>query len=383
MTTVAIIPARGGSKGITDKNLQPVHGVPLVVRAIRTARDCLTIDEVVVSTDSERIARVAENNGARVITRPDDLSGDEASSESALLHAIDQLPEAEHVVFIQCTSPFIDPRDVDRAVRMVSAGDADCAFSGLEDHGFRWEETTEGFQPLGHEKSTRPRRQDLPPRVVETGAFYVFRAQGLKDSGSRFHGRVGCVRVGRREALEIDSLEDLSLARELAMASDPKARIDEVDAVVLDFDGVQTDDHVIVTEKGVESVRVSRKDGHGVKLLREAGIPVLIISTETNQVVSKRGEKLQVEVIQGVSDKGTALATWLDEQGLEAERVVYLGNDVNDRAALEMVGWPVVVAGAHPEVVPLARIVLESSGGEGAVRELADMIIANRKGGDD
>jgi len=178
VTTVAIIPARGGSKGITDKNLQPVHGVPLVVRAIRSAKDAVMIDEVIVSTDSERIARVAENNGARVITRPDDLSGDEASSESALLHAIDQLAEVEQVVFIQCTSPFIDPRDLDRAVRMVASGEADCAFSGLEDYGFRWEETTEGFQPVGRSvlclspPGAQRLRQSLPRarRLCASGA---------------------------------------------------------------------------------------------------------------------------------------------------------------------------------------------------------------------
>ena len=198
MSCIAIIPARGGSKGIQDKNLQPVHGVPLVARAVRAAISSVTVDTVYVSTDTERIASVAARSGAEVIKRPAEISGDEASSEAALLHALEQAPDAEIVVFIQATSPFIDPMDIDSAVRMVRDGQFDSVFAGLEDHGFRWEQRGEAFEPLGHDAASRPRRQDLPHRVIETGAFYVFRAKGLRDSGSRFHGRIGCVEVGRR-----------------------------------------------------------------------------------------------------------------------------------------------------------------------------------------
>mgnify|MGYP001600000951 FL=1 len=383
MSTVAIIPARGGSKGIKDKNLQPVSGVPLVARAIRAALGTVTIDTVYVSTDTERIASVAETNGAEVIKRPAELSGDEASSESALIHALETIPDADVVVFIQATSPFIDPLDLDKAVRMVRDGQFDAVFSGLEDHGFRWEEHHGAFDPLGHQASSRPRRQDLPHRVVETGAFYVFRAKGLKDSGSRFHGRIGCVEVARRESLEIDSLEDLRLARELAMAGEVATGIGPVDAMVCDFDGVHTDDHVWVDQKGVESVRVSRTDGYGIKLLREAGVRVLILSTEKNPVVTQRAEKLGVDVLQGQDDKGEALVSWASEHEVDLGRVAYLGNDVNDSPALERVGWPVVVADAHPDVKPLARMVLRTKGGEGAVRELADMIVRGREGDND
>jgi len=375
VSTVAIIPARGGSKGILDKNLQPVHGIPLVARAVRSAVAAVHIDQVYVSTDSSRIASVAEANGAKVINRPASISGDEASSESAILHALDDIKDADVVAFIQCTSPFIDPHDLDKACRMVSEGEADVVFSGVEDHGFRWEERDGSFHPTGHDAASRPRRQDLAPRVMETGAFYVFREKGLRDSGSRFHGTISAVRVGRREALEIDSAEDLSLARELAMNAESSKTIGPLDAVVCDFDGVHTDDHVWVDEKGVESVRVSRSDGYGIKLLKEAGYTVLILSTEKNPVVAARAKKLDVEVIQGQDNKADALDTWLEKNSIDASRVAYLANDVNDIPALERVGWPVVVADAHPSVKVMARISLRSNGGEGAVRELVDLIL--------
>lgn len=379
MSTVAIIPARGGSKGITDKNLQPVHGVPLVARAIRAALGAVTIDRVYVTTDSDRIAAVAESNGAHVIKRPVEISDDQASSESAILHALEQLTDVSLVVFIQCTSPFIDPHDLDRATRMVIDGECDVAFSALEDHGFRWELRSGYLDPLGHELGKRPRRQDLPKRVLETGAFYVFRPSGIESSGSRFHGRIKAVEVTRREALEIDTLEDLQMARELAMASEVSGTLGPVSCVVFDFDGVHTDDHVWVDQDGKESVRVKRGDGLGVGMLVSEGISVLILSTEKNPVVSKRAEKLGVEVLQGQADKAEALEKWLSTKNINPSDVAYLGNDVNDEGCLKLVGWPVVVADAHPAIKPLARMVLKNSGGEGAVRELADVVLATPK----
>jgi len=375
VSTVAIIPARGGSKGIADKNLQPVHGVSLVARAVRSALATSSIDRVYVSTDADRIAAVAQSNGATVITRPPEISGDDASSESAILHALESIPDAEIVVFIQASSPFIDPKHLDEAVSMMKSGTFDAVFSATEDHGFRWEAKGDEFVPLGHQLSSRPRRQDLPHRVVETGAFYLFRARGFTQAGSRFHGRVGCVTVGRRESLEIDTPEDLQLARELAMAGESTTRIGPIDAVVFDFDGVHTDDFVFVSQDGAESVRVSRRDGYGITLLKKAELPLLILSTEKNPIVATRAKKLGVDVLQGQDDKASALHQWASTHSIDLQRVAYLGNDVNDAPALGLVGWPVVTGDAHPDVKLLARVVLQSHGGSGAVRELADLIL--------
>ncbi len=376
MSTVAIIPARGGSKGILDKNLQPVHGVPLVARAVRSAVAAVQIDQVYVSTDSSRIASVAEANGAKVINRPATLSGDEASSESAILHALDEIGDADVVAFIQCTTPFIEPLEIDRACRMIKSGEFDSVFSGSEDHSFRWLETERGiYSPEGHSLEQRTRRQDLGTAIIETGAFYVFKAENLRIYGSRFHGRVGSVVTSKRNALQIDTAEDLNIARQLASQDSVRSEFGPIEAVVFDFDGVHTDDSVWLDQEGRETVRVSRSDGYGVRLLRASGIRLLILSMETNPVVAQRATKLQIEVIQGENDKGVALRSWLTANALDPARVAYLGNDVNDIPALEQVGWPVVVADAHPAARVLGRLILRSRGGEGAVRELADLIL--------
>jgi N-acylneuraminate cytidylyltransferase len=117
----------------------------------------------------------------------------------------------------------------------------------------------------------------------------------------------------------------------------------------------------------------------GVSKLRAAGIPVLILSTETNKVVGARARKLRVDVRQAVDDKAAALRGWADEKGIPLSRIAYLGNDVNDLSCLEIVGWPVAVPEAHPLVLAASRVILSRSGGAGAVRDLADRVLRARE----
>src|SRR3954471_8585828 len=146
--TVAVIPARGGSKGVPRKNLRRVGGVPLIARAIAAARAADRIDRVVVSTDDEQIGAVAREWGAEVVSRPAELSGDTASSESAVEHALDELARfgiaVGIVVLVQATSPFIDPADLDAAVERVRAGESDAVFSAVESWGFLWRTSSDG-----------------------------------------------------------------------------------------------------------------------------------------------------------------------------------------------------------------------------------------------
>jgi len=138
---VAIVPARGGSKGLPGKNLAPVAGVPLITRTIRAAVGASRIDAVFVSTDDDRIADAAHAEGAGVIRRPVELAGDTASSESALLHALDEIAAGAGTlpgvtVFLQATSPFVDSADLDEAVRRVVDGEDDVVFSVVPSHAF-------------------------------------------------------------------------------------------------------------------------------------------------------------------------------------------------------------------------------------------------------
>ncbi|RBP68232.1 N-acylneuraminate cytidylyltransferase [Brevibacterium sanguinis] len=373
--TVAIIPARGGSKGIPLKNLQKVAGVSLLARAVHAARATPSIDRVIVSTDHPDIAAEAVRAGAEVSHRPADLAGDSATSESALIHTLGGLDEwFDTTVFLQCTSPFIDSASIDSAVRRVASGGADVVFSAVEDHSFLWRLDDDGHAvAVGHEASFRPRRQDRAKHFNETGAFYVMRTDGLLEHGHRFFGRIAIEEVPAEHAREIDDMSDLTLVRALASTQET-AEIIDVDALVTDFDGVHTDDGAYVDEDGNEQVRVHRGDGMGVSRLVRAGVPVMILSKERNPVVTRRAEKLHVDVTQGVDDKARVLRAWIEGNGLDPARVAYVGNDINDLEAFDVVGWPIAVADAHPKVRAAARVVLDRSGGRGAVREVCDLI---------
>ena len=149
----------------------------------------------------------------------------------------------------------------------------------------------------------------------------------------------------------------------------------DIDLVVFDFDGVMTDNAVWIMEDGTELVRCNRSDGWGLARMRDAGIEMLVLSTEKNHVVAARCAKLGIPVVQGVGDKGMVLSSILADRGIDPNRVVYVGNDINDAECLQIVGTSVVAADAHPSVMPLATVVLTHAGGHGAVRELSDLIL--------
>jgi len=213
-----VIPARGGSKGVPAKNVRRVGGVPLVARAVATARRAALIDEVFVSTEDEQIALVAVEAGARIIRRPLDLAGDTASSESALLHALDSIAceGGDILVFMQSTSPFIDSGDLDAAIERVRDGESDVVFAAARTHGFLWRNTEVGAQGINHDERRRLRRQYSEPQFLETGAFYVMRVDGFRAAGHRFFGRVGVAVVPAITAIDVDTTDDLEVARRLA-----------------------------------------------------------------------------------------------------------------------------------------------------------------------
>ncbi|MGA5573393.1 cytidylyltransferase domain-containing protein [Streptomyces koyangensis] len=388
---LAVIPARGGSKGVPGKNLAEVGGVPLVARAVHACRTARLVSEVLVSTDDPAIAEAARAAGATAVERPAPLSGDTATSEAAVLHALDT-DEARHgrladvVLLVQCTSPFLTADDVDGVTAAVLEG-ADTAVTAAPFHGFLWRDLATGATPssghgVNHDAAHRPRRQDRPEDLLETGAAYAMRGDGFRAVRHRFFGRTALVRTDPARVLEIDDPHDLARARALAPLLDrneaPGVRRPgpgDVDAVVLDFDGTQTDDTVQIDAEGRERVSVHRGDGLGIAALRDAGIPLLILSTEQNPVVTARARKLRIPVLHGVDRKDEALKQWCDEQGVDPARVLYAGNDANDLPCFALAGWPVAVASAHEPVRRAARAVTTAPGGRGAIREIASWLL--------
>ena len=148
--------------------------------------------------------------------------------------------------------------------------------------------------------------------------------------------------------------------------------------IVFDFDGVLTDNRVLVTDDGREAAWCHRSDGLGLAALRRIGVPTLILSTETNPIVAHRARKLQTECIHGCDDKWAQLDDLLKARAIDAAAVAYVGNDINDLECLRHVGLPIAVADAYQPVKKIARLVTERPGGYGAVREICDLIVRAR-----
>ena len=380
--TAAIILARGGSKGLPGKNLTKLGGVSLVGRSVLAASKAAGVDTVWVSTDDAAIAAEAQAFGAEVIERPASLSGDTASSESGWLHAVSmielQYPGLSRLVFLQCTSPFTRGTDIDACLTAMAEKNADCGLSVAQDHYFYWQRDEDGlgFGTNHAHLEQRKRRQDLPDSFRETGAIYCANAAPFKAHGQRFCGTVALCLIDR-PALEIDSHSDLAEAEALIQREVDAPDLSGVKALVMDFDGVHTDDKVHVDQNGVESVTTSRSDGLGLGRLREAGTcKLLILSKERNPVVAARGAKLGIEVLQGIDDKARALSDWLAGQGVSPAQALFVGNDVNDLPAIEVAGLGACPSDAHPQVMASVDWIVNRPGGNGALRQICDALLA-------
>lgn len=387
VSVCAVVPARGGSRGVPRKNLRLLGGEPLVVRAIRTLRSVDGVDQVVVTTDDTEIACAARSAGARTIDRPPELASDTASSESALLHALDHLESCgrlpDVLVFAQATSPFIDADRLAEAVRLVRDGVHDVAFSVVRTHVHLWRHGEHGPEGVNHDLRRRLRRQDMEPQLQETGAFYVMRTEGFRRHRHRFFGSITMVEVDPADAIEIDSEQDLRLAGELVRqrrATDalPAAPTVAARAVVTAFDGVHTDGSLVLDDEGRESAAVHPADAEGVQRLRRADRPVAMLTSGVDRLARMRAERLGVPALEGTPDKLTALRAWARDHQVALQDIAYLGHDVTDVEVLAAVGWPVVTADAHPACRVAARHVLRRPGGQGAVRELADRVLATK-----
>lgn len=150
--------------------------------------------------------------------------------------------------------------------------------------------------------------------------------------------------------------------------------INEIDALVFDFDGVLTDNKVLVHQDGSESVLCNRGDGLGFDVLRKLQIPTYILSSETNPVVSQRAKKLKTDVIQGTSNKLEALAKLCNEEHYDINKIFFIGNDLNDYHAMKACGYSACPSDSHPKIKQISSHVLSSGGGAGVVRELLDEI---------
>ncbi|UWX58599.1 acylneuraminate cytidylyltransferase family protein [Chlorobaculum sp. MV4-Y] len=217
MRTAAIIPARGGSKGLKNKNIHPIAGLPLLAWSVLQASDAEHVDQVFVTTDDAAIAQVARQFGAEVIDRPEHISGDKATSESALLHALEVIAERygaepETVVFLQATSPLRKPGDIDRAVELFRRDGADSLISVTRaDDLTIWEQRGGDWNSVNFDYRNRGMRQDRPSQFIENGSIYLFTPSVLRKFGNRIGQKLSVYPMEFWQTWEIDTIEEVDL----------------------------------------------------------------------------------------------------------------------------------------------------------------------------
>ncbi|MBI1920073.1 MAG: acylneuraminate cytidylyltransferase [Geobacter sp.] len=386
---LAIIPARGGSKGIPGKNIRMVAGLPLIAHSIRAALEAKSVSKTIVSTDDLEIADVSRSFGAEVIMRPEELALDATPTEPVLRHVLETIAQEpgfvpEHVVLLQPTSPLRTADDIDAAYELFLSEGRDSLLSVCPYHGFIWSEGGKTARPLNYDYRNRPRRQDMS-QFLENGSIYIFGRDRFIAENNRLCGTISLYVMPEERSPEIDTLFDLELVEQLFRArkkDNPaglEARIGKIRMLVTDVDGVLTDGGMYYGPQGEALKLFNTRDGMGLELVRKAGIQVAIITKENSEIVRSRARKLKIEEVHvGIEDKFSELVKLLERHGLKPEQVCYVGDDVNDLEVMRGVGLPVAVADAVTPVRDVAAYVTRACGGKGAVREVCDLLIATR-----
>lgn len=426
---LAIIPARGGSKSLPRKNLKLLGGFPLIAYSIAAAQQAETVTRLIVTTDDEEIARVAESFNAEVpFLRPAELARDDTTDLPVFQHALRWLDkyegyQPEVVVQLRPTSPFRPRPCVDAAVRALLAdqrADSVRAVVASGQNPYKmWRPSPGGLmEPLLAHESAEPYnepRQRLPQTYWQTGHVDVARYDTIMRRHSMTGDAVRPFILDPVYSADIDTPLDWERAEWLLargsldivrpaegapyseeyparpdayshrhgesaavwQSEEVRRKLARVRLLALDFDGVLTDNRVLVRQDGTESVWCDRADGLGLALLRQRGLEAIVLSTETNPCVTARARKLGVECVQGCEVKLDVLRRVAGERNLGPHEVAFVGNDVNDLECLRWAGLPIAVADADAEVRAAAHVVTSRAGGRGAVREVTDALIAH------
>lgn len=376
---VAFIPVRGGSKSIPLKNIKMIAGKPLVYWGIKAAEECREIDKIYVSTDSETIKQTVESFGLQrvcVIERDKETATDTASTESAMLEFA-QKWEFDNIVLIQATSPLLTADDLSGGFKLFGEAGTDSVLSVVRQKRFIWkldEKKTATAQ--NYDIYHRPRRQEMEGYCVENGAFYITSKERLLESQNRISGKIRGYEMDEASYFEIDEPEDWALIEKLLSSRKKKnLHIPDIKMFLTDCDGCLTDGGMYYSETGDELKKFNTLDGMGFQLLRERGIITGIITGEKVELNKRRAEKLHVDILKmGIKSKIDVIRQLSAEYGISLKNIAYVGDDINDLEAIRQVGFGCAVKNGVKEVTDAADYVTMAAGGEGAIREIADLL---------
>lgn len=375
--TVALVPLRGGSKSISKKNIKPLAGKPLCSWVLKTATDAKVFDQIYVSTDSDEIVSVVNDLqlGINLIMRPRELATDTASTESVMLHFMEEV-DFDILATIQATSPLVRVEDFVRALQKFETEQLDSLLTGVRLRRFFW--SPEG-EPLNYNPQKRPLRQNFDGSIMENGAFYLTRRAVLEKYRSRLGGIIGVYEMDKDTAVELDEPGDWPIVEALLRKRNKDSlaeKLGKIKLLAMDCDGVLTDGGMYYSENGDELKKFNTRDGQGLALLQAKGIKTAIITGEESEAVKRRTQKLKIDdLFTGVKDKAVPMRVLISKYNLKLEEVAYIGDDINDIPAMESAGIAFAVYDSVSLVKERADFILSKAGGQGAVREACANIL--------
>lgn len=384
MMNVAFIPVRGGSKSIPFKNIREIAGKPLVYWVTKAANECKEIDKVYVATDSERIREVVDNfkmGKVDVIGRSKESASDTASTETAMVEFAKKY-EFDNIVLIQATSPLLTWEDLSGGFQEFNTHGTDSVLSVVRQKRFQWEMNANNFvNPVNYDVFCRPRRQDFDGFLVENGAFYITSRRNLLKSRSRISGNIKAYEMNDSTYFEIDEPNDWMIIenclKERCSNWDKNHfEIPDIKMFLTDCDGCLTDGGMYYSEKGDEFKKFNTLDGMGFKRLKENGIITGIITGESMDLNLRRSKKLNADIYESaIINKLSVVKQLCQKYEISLKNVAYVGDDINDLEVIRNVGFGCSVANGVKEVKDAAQYVTNKVGGQGAIREVVELIL--------
>ena len=383
MSIIAFVPVRSGSKSIKDKNIKPLNGKPMFYWVLNALQNSVEINKIILATDSKKYSDIAASFGFHkletYIRKPENAI-DTASTESVVLEYLDTaaLNNDDLFVLVQATSPLTTSTDISNAIRQFAYSRKDSLLTCVRTKRFFW--NADGIA-INYDYKNRPRRQDFDGMFMENGAFYINKVSNILRDKNRLSGAIDIYEMPENTAIEIDEPADWKII-EILLAEQNQAKPQKPVKIKLflsDVDGVLTDAGMYYSEKGDELKKFNTYDGMGFKILQEKGIKVGIITGEDRELNRARANKLQLDFdFHGDKNKLETITKLCMETKINLSEIAYIGDDINDFELLSKVGLAACPANAVQKIKDIPGIIqLVKKGGEGAVREFAEMIMSD------
>lgn len=413
MKNAIFISVRKDSNRLSDKCILPILGQPVLQLIVKRALQAKAFDEVIVCTTTREIdnevVEIAERNGAKtyrgslndklerwnkaavkygidyiVTFDGDDLFCDpyllDTGLEQMITRNLDFIESPEGMI-VGAFSYGISARALDQVCRMKASDDTEMMWTYFKDTGLFQCGKLENIPKSYFNNKIRATLDYPEDYKFFLKVFDHFKCEnndiGIDKIAAYLdkHPEITSINIARQQ----DFLSNQKAKTHLELKKDfselKTNTFSNLNLIVFDFDGVMTDNRVLVDENGTEAVWVNRSDGLGIQMIKQMGIRMIILSTETNPVVSMRAKKLELDVLQSINDKAEALLNFCNQEDIPLENVMYVGNDINDLPAMKLAGIKVVPKDAYNEVKDIADITLETKGGYGVIRELAALLI--------